>query len=108
MVLPLIPIGAAALGGSALIGGWLGKGKKDCSTLASEKCSKGGVSELWKGEQVDWECYTRVYNDCIAEREGVTAKLSPQHKDVIIFGAVGLLALGLIGKYDILGGKNER
>lgn len=106
MVLPLIPLGAAAIGGSALIGGWFGKGKKDCSTLASERCSKGGVSELWKGEQMDYDCYNRVYADCIAEREGEGIKLpevTPKQKNVIMFGAIGLVALALIGRHDIIG-----
>lgn len=107
MVLPIFVAIGAAVGGSALLGGLIGKGKKDCSTLAAQRCSKGGVSELWRGEEMDWKCYNRVYETCVQEREGVTAKLTPKHKDVIVFGAVGLLALGLIGKYNILGGLGK-
>lgn len=106
MPLPLLALGGAALGGSALLGGWLGKGKKDCSTLASERCSKGGIAEAWKGEEMDWECYSRVYNDCVSEREGEGFKLpevTPEQKNVIMYGAIGLAALALIGRHDIIG-----
>lgn len=105
MVLPLFALGGAALAGTGILGAWLGSGKKDCSIVAQEKCSKGGISEVWKGEEIDWDCYTRIYNDCTKEREGTVAKLSPKHKDAIIFGGVALLGLGIIGKYNILGGK---
>lgn len=108
MVFPILAAIGAAVGGSALLGGIVGKGKKDCSTLAAERCSKGGISEIWKGEEMDWNCYTQIYNTCVKEREGVTSKLTPKHKDAIIFGGVALIGLGLIGKYGILedlGGK---
>lgn len=104
MVLPLIPLGAAAVGGSALLGGWFSRGKKDCSAMASERCSKGGLKEIWGGEKMDWSCYSRVYNDCISEREGEGFKLpevTPKQKDVIMYGAIALIALSLVGKYEI-------
>ena len=108
MVVPILVAIGSALGGSALLGGILGKGKKDCSTLAAERCSKGGISEIWKGEEMDWNCYKQVYNDCVTERAGIESKLTAKHKDAIIFGGVALIGLGLVGKYGILedlGGK---
>ena len=107
-MLPLLAIGGAALAGTGVLTGFFaGKGKKDCSTLASERCSKGGVSELWRGEDMDWNCYSRVYNSCIseraAEREGITEKLTAKQKDAIVFGGIGLIALGIIGRHEMLG-----
>lgn len=110
MVLPILALGGAALAGSGVLGAWLGKGKKDCSTLASERCSKGGIKEAWTGEQMDWSCYTRVYNDCIKEREGEGFKLpevTPQQKNTIMYGAIGLAALALIGRHDIIGAMKK-
>ena len=103
-MLPIFAAIGAAVGGSALLGGIIGKGKKDCSTLAAERCSKGGVSELWRGEEMDWTCYKRVYETCVKEREGTVAKLTPKQKDAIVYGGIGILALGIVGKYEI-GGK---
>ena len=105
MVLPILALIGAAVGGSALLGGIVGKGKKDCSTLAAERCSKGGISEIWKGEQMDWTCYTQIYNTCVKEREGITSKITEKQKDVIMYGAIGLIGLSLVGKYEIGGRK---
>lgn len=102
MVLPLLALGGigAAVAGTGL-GGLLFGSKKDCSTLAAQRCSKGGIGEIWKGEEVDWNCYNRVYSDCVKEREGTVAKLTEKQKNTIMFGAIGLIGLGLIGKYGL-------
>lgn len=105
MVLPVLALIGAAVGGSALLGGIVGSGKKSCSVIAQEKCSKGGISELWRGEETEWTCYTRIYNDCMKEREGITSKITEKQKDVIMYGAIGLIGLSLVGKYEIGGRK---
>lgn len=103
MVVPILAALGAALGGSALLGSLIGKGKKDCSAIAAERCSKGGIGELWRGEETDFECYDRIYNSCVAERQGTVAKMTPEQKDAIVYGGIGVLALAIIGKYGIVG-----
>ena len=115
MVFPILAVIGAALGGSALLGGLVGKSKKSCANIATVACSKSGAVGLIIGEDIDMVCYTRVYKDCVAERAaaktpfterlGYGKEFTKTQQDALLYGVIGLIGLGIVGRHEMLKGN---